>query len=75
MRKRTPGFYVRVDMGDSGGAILGRELLDGPWASPERARIRAAEIMVQKSRPDASCSIVRVERDGTTVTPVEDDAQ
>lgn len=74
MRRRTPGFYVRVEMGGEAAPFGGRELLDGPWRSPETARVRAAEIMVQKSRPDTTCTVVRVERDGTTVTPVDDDA-
>lgn len=73
MRRRTPGFYVRVEMGGDAGPFLGAPLLDGPWPNAAAARVRAAEIMVQKSRPDTSCSIVRVERDGTTVTPVDDD--
>lgn len=71
-RRRTPGFYVRVEMDDPGFGLPG-QMLDGPWRSPDAARLRAAEIRVSKSREEADLTIVRVEDDGVTVTPLDDD--
>lgn len=60
-RRRRPGYYVAVRATALAGPDA-PELLDGPWASPEAARERGAE--VEASDPRARWRVVLVGSDG-----------